>query len=242
MLRRGEIEQQGPERWRRGKKRAGRSKTQDSYTWFSDSFQLALFLKRTCLVWWIKRGFSWNQCLCTPSRVSELLNRHRRVSSTNWPLRWMCEGLGFPVVVSGWKLGTVSSSCCQLSRSSSTSENFNRKRNNWFLMWLHVFQSVSPHLKKCLWGHLVAPPTLVPFLLWWDSPDGLLHHNDDSRDRHLQGEDTALKPSQSYSLCPSCPAAAKWKVTAKLLLQRIFKSSLQNFPWICFSLFIWPFS
>lgn len=33
----------------RGKKRAGRSKTQDSYTWFSDAFQLALFLKRACL-------------------------------------------------------------------------------------------------------------------------------------------------------------------------------------------------
>lgn len=107
-----------------------------------------------------------------------------------------------------------------------------------FSLWLHVFQSVSPHLKKCLGGHPGA------ISLWWDCPDGLLHRSGCSRDRHLQGEDTALKPSrhrQSRSLSPSRPAAAKWKVTAKLLLQRLLKSSLQKFLRRCFPCSFDPF-
>ena len=63
----------------------------------------------------------------------------------------------------------------------------------------------------------VCEATLVPFRLWWDSPDQLLHRSDGSRDRHLQGEDRALKPSQhrqSYSV-PLVPCSCKMESNCK---------------------------
>lgn len=47
----------------------------------------------------------------------------------------------------------------------------------------------------------------MPFLLWWGSPNALLLCRDGSRDRDLQGEDAALKPSQHWRLVLRVPRA-----------------------------------
>lgn len=117
-------------------------------------------------------------------------------------------------------MAQLSPSSCQLSRSSSSSEGFNGEGKGRTDLccdrMLFSLEILHPRILKKWYFFSVA-----------GLPAGLLHGSGGSRDRHLQGEDTALKPSQlwqSRSLCPSRPAAAEGKITAKLVLQRICSS------------------